>query len=74
MNEKQYWEAFCDELVIMSEIDQELKEGLAWIDKTFNDGGKKSFYEAVWQVIMTNPKGYNTDDFMKNLTRKPKNE
>ena len=74
MNEKKYWEAFCDELVIMSEKDQELKEGLAWIDRTFNDGGKRSFYESLWHVMMVSPNEQNTDDFMKNLTRKPKNE
>ena len=74
MNEKQYWEAFCDELVIMSEHDEELKKGLAWLDRKFGDSGKKSIYEILWQVIFESPRmeRQNMGDFMKGITRKYK--
>tara|TARA_Y100000310_G_C20674177_1_gene811982 strand:+ start:2686 stop:2922 length:237 start_codon:yes stop_codon:yes gene_type:complete len=73
---ERHWHIFCDELVIMSEHDEELKKGLAWLDRKFGDGGKKSIYEVLWQVIFESPKmeTQNMGDFMKNLTRKPKNE
>jgi len=69
---QKHWRNFCDELVIMSEYDQELKEGLAWLDRQLGDGGKKSIYEVLWQVIFESPRRENMGNFMKGITRKYK--
>ena len=78
--EAKHWITFCDELILASGQDQELRMGLAWLDKRFNDGGKLSMYEILWRVIFTNPKRFvgqenntlNMESFMKGLTRKEK--
>jgi len=75
-----HWRKFCDELVIVSENDQELKEGLAWLDEQAQKKGV-SFYEMLWNVLMVDPLsnierlGRFDDEmggFMQSLTRKYK--
>ena len=69
-----HWQKFCDELIIVSENDQELKEGLAWLDEQAQKKGI-SFYEMLWNVLMIDPQSRFDDEmsgFMQSLTRKHK--
>ena len=67
----EYFEKFCDELILMSEHDKELKDGLQWLEKQFSDDGKNSIYDIIWKhIIMRHDDSEERlSSFMKNLTR-----
>ena len=46
-----FFEKMVDELVEFGEYDQELKEGLQWLDKKARDKGV-SFYDVVYEVLL----------------------
>ena len=48
-----YFTKMVDELVEFSEYDNELKDGIQWLDKLAQKRGI-SFYDAVFEVLYSN--------------------
>ena len=69
------WIELCDGLIEYAEHDKELKDGLAWIDRKFNDNGKNSIYDIILAVLSHDGvQSENIKSFMKDLMRKEKND
>ena len=72
ITESEHWIKFCDELILASSDDEELKDGLAWLDKKSQEADI-SFYDMLWNVLMLDPTNRSDDEmdsFMQNITRK----
>ena len=41
-----------DNLIAFSDYDQELKDGIAWLDRTEKYGQDIDFYEKVYRVLL----------------------
>lgn len=66
-----HWRKFCDELIIASENDPELEDGLKWLDELAQKKGI-SFYEVLWRVVMMDRTDEDMGDFMQSITRRYK--
>jgi hypothetical protein len=74
ITESEHWIKFCDELILASSDDEELKDGLAWLDKK-SQKDNISFYDILWNVLMLDPINRFDDemgDFMQSITRRYK--
>jgi len=70
-NENSFFNKMVDELVEFAEFDQELKEGIAWLDKNEKYGINLTFYEKVYYVLYKHDSIQKAKDWMltKNETK-----
>tara|TARA_R110002020_G_scaffold441981_1_gene653086 strand:- start:3069 stop:3278 length:210 start_codon:yes stop_codon:yes gene_type:complete len=45
------WHEMCDQLILLSSQDKELKKGLQFLDKKYGKNGKVSMYEILYSVV-----------------------